>query len=198
MLIDFAQLRKNRWVRLAVLFVILVVISLALAVLFKHLLSPLEDELGGLAWLAYLIVFGTSFLSNLTVIAPVSVGTSIMVTAAGLGIYHPVVIALFAALGGALGEIGGYLAGTLGKKVAFNDYPEAYERVSSWVNKYGMWAIAFIAFQPVLPIDAAGMVAGATKMPAHRFLIACFLGKFPKYILICYMFKVLQHYLWFF
>ena len=196
MQIDLARLRKNRWVRLAVLFVILIALSLALAVLFKRLLSPLEDELGGLAWLAYLIVFGANFLSNLTVIAPVSVGTSIMVTAADF--YHPVVIALFAALGGALGEIGGYLAGTLGKKVAFNDYPEAYERVSGWVNRYGMWAIAFIAFQPILPIDAAGMVAGATKMPAHKFLIACFLGTFPKYILICYMFDVLQHYLPFF
>ena len=171
MQIDFARLRKNRWVRLAVLFVILVVISLALAVLFKRLLSPLEDELGGLAWLAYLIVFGANFLSNLTVIAPVSVGTSIMVTAAGLGIYHPVVIALFAALGGALGEIGGYLAGTLGKKVAFNDYPEAYERVSSWVNRYGMWAIAVLSFQPILPFEIGGFISGVARMPIRKFFV---------------------------
>ena len=192
MQISLARLRKNRWLKLAVLFVILVIISLALAVLFNHLLAPLKDNLQGYAWLVYIIVFGTSFLSNLTVVVPVSIGASIMMTAAGLGIYHPVLIALVAALGGAIGELGGYYAGALGKKVAFNDYPEAYERVSGWIDRYGMWAIAVIAFQPVIPIDVAGMVAGATKMPVHRFLIACFIGKFPKYIILCYFFVQLQ------
>ena len=192
---DLAQLRKNRWVRLAILFIILVIISLALAVLLNHLLSPLKDSLQRYAWLAYIIVFGTSLLSNLTVVVPVSIGASIMVAAAGLGIYHPVLIALVAALGGAIGELGGYYAGALGKKVAFNDYPEAYERVSGWIDRYGMWAIAFIAFQPVIPIDVAGMVAGATKMPVHRFLIPCFIGKFPKYIILCYFFVQLQEHL---
>ena len=193
--LDLAQLRKNRWVRLAVLFIILVIISLSLAVLFNHLLAPLKDNLQRYAWLAYIIVFGTSLLSNLTVVVPVSIGASIMVTAAGLGIYHPVLIALVAALGGAIGELGGYYAGALGKKVAFNDYPEAHERVSGWIDRYGMWAIAFIAFQPVIPIDVAGMVAGATKMPVHRFLIPCFIGKFPKYIVLCYFFVQLQEHL---
>ena len=173
----------------------MVIISLALAVLFNHLLAPLKDNLQRYAWLAYIIVFGTSLLSNLTVVVPVSIGASIMVTAAGLGIYHPVLIALVAALGGAIGELGGYYAGALGKKVAFNDYPEAYERVSGWIDRYGMWAIAFIAFQPVIPIDVAGMVAGATKMPVHRFLIPCFIGKFPKYIVLCYFFVQLQEHL---
>ncbi len=195
MQIDLAQLRKNRWVRLAILFIILVIISLALAVLFNHLLAPLKHNLQRYAWLVYIIVFGTSLLSNLTVVVPVLIGASIMVAAAGLGIYHPVLIALVAALGGAIGELGGYYAGALGKKVAFNDYPEAYERVSGWIDRYGMWAIAFIAFQPVIPIDVAGMVAGATKMPVHRFLIACFIGKFPKYIILCYFFVQLQEHL---
>ncbi len=193
MQIDIARLRKNRWVRLAILFIILVVISIGLALLFNHLLAPLKDDLQKYAWLAYLIVFGTSLLSNLTVIAPVSIGASIMVTAAGLGIYHPVLIALVAAIGGTIGELGGYYAGALGKKVAFDDYPEAYERVSEWIGRYGMWAISFIAFQPVIPIDAAGMVAGATKMPVHKFFIACFIGKFPKYIIMCYSFDWLKN-----
>jgi uncharacterized membrane protein YdjX (TVP38/TMEM64 family) len=32
-------------------------------------------------------------------------------------------------------------------------------------------------------------------MPPHRFLIACFLGRFPKYLVTCYMFDVMNKYL---
>lgn len=179
--------------RLVVLFVLLVAISIGLAALFNYLLSPLEDRLKDFSWLAYLIVFIANLLSNLTVIAPVSVGASIMVSAATL--WHPAIIALVAALGGTIGELGGYYAGTLGKKVAFDSYPEAYDKISGWVNRYGFWAIAFISFQPVLPFDMAGLVAGASRMPVPKFMAACFAGKFPKYLIICYFFVQLAEYL---
>jgi uncharacterized membrane protein YdjX (TVP38/TMEM64 family) len=180
------NVRKNRWVRLGVLFLVLIAVSFGLAALFDYLLSPLKDELKSLAWLAYLIVFAANLLSNLTVIAPVSVGAAIMLAAAQ--IYPPALIALFAAAGGTLGELGGYYAGTLGKKVLVNEYPEAYDRVTGWVKRYGVWAISFLAFQPILPFDIAGLVAGASRMRASRFLLACFLGKFPKYLIIIYFF----------
>lgn len=183
------NIRKNRWVRLGVLFLILITVSIGLAFLFDFLLSPLEDELKDFAWLAYLIVFATNLLSNLTVIAPVSAGAAIMLAAAK--IYPPALIALVAAAGGTLGELGGYYAGTLGKKVLINEYPEVHDRVTGWVKRYGVWAISFLAFQPILPFDIAGLVAGASKMPATRFLLACFLGKFPKYIIIIYFFTQL-------
>jgi uncharacterized membrane protein YdjX (TVP38/TMEM64 family) len=187
------KMRKNRWVKLAALFLILMVISFGLAVLFNRLLQPLEQRIQDFAWLAYLIVFVTSLLSNLTVIAPVAVGAAVMMTAADF--YHPVVVALFAAAGGTLGELGGYYAGSLGKKVLANEYPEAYDRVAGWVDRYGMWAISFLAFQPIIPFDIAGLVAGASKMPAHRFVLACFLGKFPKYIILVYFFTQLKHFM---
>jgi len=191
--IELSRLKKNRWLRLAILFIILIVISIGLAFLFNYLLSPLKTRLQDFAWMAYLIVFGTNLLANLTVVAPVPIGASIMVTAAGF--YNPVLIALVAAIGGTLGELSGYYAGSLGKKVAFKDYPEAYDRVAGWVNQYGFWAIAVIAFQPVIPFDMAGLVAGASKMPAPKFLLACFIGKFPKYIILCYFFTEMKHFL---
>lgn len=187
------KVRKNRWVKLGVLFVMLVAFSFALAALFDYLLSPLEDRLQDFAWLAYLIVFATNLLSNLTVIAPVSVGAAIMLAAAKT--YNPALIALVAAAGGTLGELGGYYAGTLGKKVLVNEYPEAYERVTGWVKRYGMWAISFLAFQPILPFDIAGLVAGASRMPVAKFLLACFLGKFPKYLIIIYFFTQLTDFI---
>ena len=193
MQIDFARLRKNRWFKLAVLFFVIVALSLALMFLFNRLLAPVKDDLQQYELLAYLVVFGVALAANMTIVAPVYVFTPIMVAAAG--IYNPALIALAAALGGTTGEMSGYLAGSLGKKIVFSDYPEAYEKVSGWVDKYGLLAIAVLAFQPVFPFDVAGIVAGAAKMPAHRFFIACFVGKFPKYVLTCYMFDALKEYL---
>jgi len=193
MQINLPRITKNRWFKLAILFVIVVSLSLALMYLFNWLLAPVKDDLRQYAWLAYLVVFGVALAANMTIVAPVYVFTPIMVSAAG--IYNPALIALAAAVGGSIGEMSGYFAGAVGKKIIFADYPEAYEKVSRWVDKYGVFAITVLAFQPVFPFDIAGMVAGATKMPAHRFWIACFLGKFPKYLLTCYMFDALKDYL---
>jgi uncharacterized membrane protein YdjX (TVP38/TMEM64 family) len=193
MQIDFVQLKKNRWFRLAIVFVIIVALSLALMYLFNWLLAPVKEDLKQYELLAYLVVFGVALAANMTIVAPVYVFTPIMVAASD--IYNPALIALAAALGGTIGEMSGYLAGSLGKRIVFSEYPEAYEKVSSWVDRYGLVAIAVLAFQPVFPFDVAGIVAGATKMPAHRFFIACFLGKFPKYLLTCFMFDALKNFL---
>jgi membrane protein YqaA with SNARE-associated domain len=187
------RLWKNRWVRLAVVFAVVVAVSLPLAWLFDRLLEPVKDDLAQYAWLAYLVVFGAALAANLTVVAPVYVFMPIMVAAAG--IYNPALIALSAALGGSIGEMGGYFAGTVGKKIVFNDYPEAYEKISSWVDRYGALAIVILAFQPILPFDVAGIVAGATRMRASKFWVACFVGKFAKYVLVCYFYDVMKEHL---
>lgn len=184
---------KNRWVRLAVVFAVVAIISLLLAWLFDWLLQPVQDSLRNYEWLAYLVVFGAALAANLTVVAPVYVFMPIMVAAAG--IYHPALIALAAALGGSIGEMGGYFAGTVGKKIVFNDYPEAYEKIAGWVERYGAPAIAILAFQPVLPFDVAGIVAGATRMRASTFWVACFVGKLAKYLLVCYFYGWMKEHL---
>lgn len=37
---------------------------------------------------------------------------------------------------------------------------------------------------PFLPIDIAGLVAGALRFPVWKFLLACFLGKALLYIVM--------------
>ena len=187
------RLWRNRWVRLAVVFGVVVIISLLLAWIFGRLLEPVKDSLRDYEWVAYIVVFGAALAANLTVVAPVYVFMPIMVTAAG--IYNPALIALAAALGGSIGEMGGYFAGTVGKKIVFNDYPEAYEKIAGWVDRYGALAIMVLAFQPILPFDVAGIVAGATRMRASKFWVACFVGKFAKYLLVCYFYDWMEDHL---
>jgi membrane protein YqaA with SNARE-associated domain len=100
--------------------------------------------------------------------------------------WNPVMIALAASIGGTLGELSGYYAGYLGKKIAIAEYMAGYDRFAGWMHRYGMWAIFLLAFQPIIPFDIGGMIAGAARMPLRKFLPALWVGKFLKYVILCY------------
>lgn len=184
---------RVRWMRLVIAFAGLVVVSFALAYLLQRLLARFQLPLHGVAWLAYLVVFATSLAANLTIIAPVSLATSIMVAAATH--WNPVLIALSASIGGSLGELSAYYAGYLGKKVALTEDIAGYKRIERWIQRYGVWAIFLIALQPVLPFDVGGLIAGAAKMPVRKFLPALWAGRFLKYILVTYAGLGLIHFM---
>ncbi len=182
-----------RWLKLAIALLVLVVLSFGLAYLLGYIAEKFNLPLYDFAWLAYLIVFGTSLASNLTIIAPVPFAASIMVAAATE--WNPVLIALFASIGAAIGELSGYYAGYLGKKIAISENIAWYGCIESWIQRHGVWAILFLSFQPIIPFDIGGMIAGVAKMPLHRFLPALWLGRFPKYIIITYAGIGLIHFL---
>jgi membrane protein YqaA with SNARE-associated domain len=171
------------WVRLVITFGVLVALSYGFVRLLQFVdlnRFPLYE----IASLAYISVFVASLVANLTIIAPVPFAIVIIITAATK--FNPWIIALCAASGGAIGELSGYYAGRLGKKIAIPDSIFAYHRIEGWVNKYGFWAIMVIAFQPIIPFDIGGLIAGTAQMPLYKFLPALWLGKFPKYLLFAY------------
>jgi uncharacterized membrane protein YdjX (TVP38/TMEM64 family) len=193
MFTSISAMKRNRWLRLALLFVCLIAISFGIAYLFQKLLLPLKTTLDEFAWLAYLIVFAATLLSSLTIVAPVPIAATLMIAAAAE--WNPVLVSLSASIGGAFGELSGYYAGYLGKKILIGEYTKEYDRVASWINRYGFWAISFLAFQPVLPFDVAGLIAGSLKMPLWKFLPALWVGKFPKFIILCYFGTKFIHFL---
>jgi leucyl-tRNA synthetase/membrane protein YqaA with SNARE-associated domain len=95
-------------------------------------------------------------------------------------------VALACSLGASLCEMSGYYAGALGKKIAIPDELSGYKLMQRWIQKYGVWAIALLSFQPLLPIEVGGFIAGAARMPVRKFLPALWLGKYPKYIILMY------------
>ncbi len=172
------------WVKLVIAVFGLVILSFALAYLLQRLVTRLNLPMYELAYLAYAIVFATTLVSNLTIIAPVPFAVSIMIAVATK--WNPVMVALAASIGGTIGELSGYYAGYLGTKIAISDDIIKHSRIERWIQRYGMWAITFLAFQPIIPFDIAGLVAGAAKMPLHKFLLALGAGKFPKYVILIY------------
>jgi uncharacterized membrane protein YdjX (TVP38/TMEM64 family) len=182
-----AESGKNktwRWTKLGLTILVFVAVSIGLGYLFQTLLSSYEIPEDIPVWLALLIVFGMLAAVNLTLL-PLPFGVSLKIAAAGD--WNPVLVALAGSLGATLGEFSGYFFGYLGKKVSIKDDTPFYLTVRRWVEKYGVWAIAFISFQPVIPFDIGGFTAGITHMPVRKFVPAVWIGKFPKYLIFVYL-----------
>jgi uncharacterized membrane protein YdjX (TVP38/TMEM64 family) len=185
------------WTKLLIALAGLIAISFGFAQLFKlfnlYLLSK-NIAVYDFELLAYVLVFFVSLLANLTIVAPVPFAIGFMIGVAQQPQFNPILVALCGAIGGTLGEMSGYYAGRLGKKLAISEN-KGYKKVEGWIDKYGFWAITILAIQPIIPFDLGGFIAGLAKMPIHKFLPALFIGKFPKYILLTYAGMGLIHFL---
>ncbi|UCG54064.1 MAG: VTT domain-containing protein [Dehalococcoidia bacterium] len=176
---------KITWLRYVFLFIILIVVSVGLIYLLQYLVDSLDLPLERYAALSYFIVFLVQVISNLALFPTgPPVATSVMIIAATQ--WNPILVALSASIGGTIGELSGYYVGYLGRKSPLITNTRFYEMVNRWMDKYGVWTITLLAFQPVIPFDVGGIAAGTAKMPLRKFLPALWIGKFPKYILICY------------
>jgi len=189
--------KQRRWLKATVYGVVVIGLSVGLTYFIQYLWGRFDISSAKLAPGAYLIVFLTTLLCNASIMVPVAIHTSVMMAAAS--VWDPALVAFIASVAGALGEITGYYAGYLGKRIMIGGSTPGYNKLVGWVNRYGPWAIFVIALQPVLPVDIAGLTAGVSKMPLWKFLLPCWAGKFPKYILFCYfgsrIFRLLP--LWF-
>ena len=158
--------KQKRWFSIAVYAVILIGISIGSIYLFRYLVTYFDISVEEFATTAYLVVFVATLISNASIIVPVPIHIAIMITAASQ--LNPVLVALVASIAGTLGEITGYYAGYLGKKIIVRETTPGYKRVVGWMEQYGPWTIFFLSLQPVLPFDIAGLVAGAFRMPLWK------------------------------
>lgn len=120
-------------------------------------------------------IFIIALLANATVFLP---APGVAVVFAMGSIFNPIGVALAAGTGGAIGELSGYLAGFSGQAVVENT--RIYDRVSPWVQKYGVWAILVLAAIPNPFFDLAGIAAGVAKIPVWKFLLFCWIGQLGK------------------
>jgi len=141
----------------------------------------LRDQAKWLASLGYVGIFLLSILANATIILPAP-GVAFVF---GLGaVYNPLLVALAAGTGAAIGELSGYLAGYSGN-IAFQNRAR-YQQLIPWMKKYGPWTILVLGFIPNPVFDLAGIVAGILKMPLWKFLVFCMIGKILKMLLFAY------------
>ena len=178
------QIKRKKWLSTTVYAVIIIGLSVGLIYLLQDVMSYFDVSVEGFATTAYLVVFVTTLVSNASIIVPVPIFAAIMIAAASK--WDPILIALIASIAGTLGEITGYYAGYLGKKIIVTETTPGYEKLVDWMKRYGPLAIFLLSLQPILPFDIAGLISGASRIPLWKFLLPCWAGKFPKYIVICY------------
>jgi membrane protein YqaA with SNARE-associated domain len=180
------KLQQKRWLRLALYLVILAGISVGFLFLFPYLMRYFNIPIEKLAASAYLVIFGITLLSNAAVFVPVTYPHLALMIAASR-YFDTFLVALVGSVGGALGEITAYYAGYLGKRIMHFENAPGYTRLAGWMAKYGPWGIFFVSVQPILPVDIAGLLAGASKITLWKFLLPCWAGKFIKYLVACYV-----------
>ena len=162
-------------------------VALLLSVAITVLVFRFGGRLADLQGLGYLGVFVVAVLGNATVILPVP---GLAVVFAGGGVLNPLLVGLVAGVGEPLGELTGYLAGYGGSAVAENR--ERYERIRRWMERRGFVTLLVLSAVPNPLFDLAGMAAGMLRYPVPKFLLACWIGKTFKALVIAYLGSVLR------
>ncbi len=125
----------------------------------------------------YLGAFLICLVSNTSVILPVP---GILIFIPLMATFNPILLGLAGAAGGTIGEITGYMAGYSGRGMIQDN--RMYQRVEGWMGRWGAWVVFVFAVAPFLPVDIAGLVAGALRFPLWKFLLVVWGGKSLKYV----------------
>jgi uncharacterized membrane protein YdjX (TVP38/TMEM64 family) len=141
----------------------------------------IRDQADQLKQYGYPGLFLLSILANATVILP---APGLAITFAAGGVFSPFWVGVVTGAGAALGEMTGYMAGFSGQAVIENR--KLYERLESFMKRYGSLTIFVLATVPNPFFDLGGMCAGALKMPVARFLFWCVLGKITKMVVVAF------------
>jgi len=140
-----------------------------------------RDQVSNLQSLGYAGAFLVALISSATIFLPVP-GIA-LIYALGDSM-NPVLLGLVAGAGSALGEITGYAAGFSGQAVLENN--RHYPRLERWMRRRGSVVVFLLSFVPNPFFDIAGAIAGALRFPLWKFLVVCFLGKTPRFMLVAF------------
>jgi uncharacterized membrane protein YdjX (TVP38/TMEM64 family) len=149
--------------------------GLLFAVAISVIVFIFRDKFIGLQHYGYIGLFALSVLGNATIILPVPI---ILTAFIGGAVFNPLIVGVVVSLGATIGELTGYFAGRGDPRV---------QKVSKWMEKYGLWTLFILAAVPNPLFDLAGIVAGATKIPVYKYFIVVWLGKLIKFVAISFI-----------
>lgn len=117
--------------------------------------------------------FFTAAPANLTVVAEGAV-------------YSPLLVAIIASLGSALGDMLSFAVGASGRRLANHKLAKRiwFGIVSEYFRKYGGLSVLLFAFIPNPVFDSIGIVAGIFAYSPLRFFTLVLAGRFLRYFLL--------------
>lgn len=91
---------------------------------------------------------------------------------------------LFSLLGGVFGYLLGFYAmHWIEPLIRSSHYYDAYQHVSHWFGKYGVWVVFIAGFSPI-PYKIFTITAGIMAMPFLPFVFASMLGRGGRFYLV--------------
>ena len=151
------------------------------AIIFSLLIFIFRDELSYFKQFGYFGLFILNTLGSATLAIP----TPLFLTAVAAGsVLNPFLVTIVSSLGSAIGELTGYYVGY--KAVDILEKDKNVQIVKKWMDKYGLVALFFLSAVPNPIFDAAGIFAGATKIPIYKYLIIVWLGKMVKFATLAF------------
>jgi membrane protein DedA with SNARE-associated domain len=137
----------------------------------------------------YFGVFLISLIGALAIFFPIPY-TVVIFTLGGLQAgngwaFEPVLIALAAGTGSAIGEFSGYLLGFGGRKVIGEKYKKKMDFLVKAFNRFGPITIFVFALTP-LPDDLLFIPLGVMRYSVIRAFVAAFIGKFCMNLIVAY------------
>lgn len=155
-------------------------ILLSLSVLFIRL-NPEELKAYGYGGVFIITLLGaaTLFIPGPTMVATFVVGAML----------NPMLVALAAGFGSALGESTGYLAGHASRALISPQERKDtwYQRIFRWMSTHPFLTIFLLDAIPNFVGDIAGLIAGRNRYSYLKFLLASFLGKTIRFGLSAYL-----------
>ena len=130
----------------------------------------------------YLGAFLINAVSNATIFFPAPGAVIIMIMAQD---YNPFILGSVAGLGGAIGSTTSYLLGRLGTSGLQKGRIYGVARWS--MERFGGVILFVFSLVPFLPMDGAGLLAGATRYPLLRFYLYVGIASMIKMIAIIYV-----------
>jgi uncharacterized membrane protein YdjX (TVP38/TMEM64 family) len=157
------------------------ILSLTFAVGITVAVFVFRDAVGKLGGVGYGVAFLTMLVTSATLIAPAPGLAYVFIWGQQL---NPLLLGIMAGAGSTLGELTGFLAGYSGSGVVEN--MDVYKRIEGYVRKYGVIPIIVLAAIPNPLFDVAGFAAGALGFKWWQFLLATFVGKTIKCVVVAY------------
>jgi uncharacterized membrane protein YdjX (TVP38/TMEM64 family) len=167
---------KSKWVATATR-----VVALLFVIAISIFIFSIRDKAQEFAKFSYPGIFLLSFMAYATVFLPAP-GVAVVFTMGA--VFNPLVVALVAGAGAALGELTGYLVGFSSQPVI--EHADVYQRMVAWLTKYGSIAVLILSAIPNPFFDITGLAAGALKMPVLKFLLWTWIGETLKMLAFSY------------
>ncbi len=170
--------------RVLLLAIFFIVITALVAVFFVH--GDIYAMLSALGEFGYPGIFLLGFVGAASIIIPIPYTVVLLTISAPQFGFNPILLAIVAGFGAAVGELVGYGLGYAGRRVVSKRHERRLNAMLRIFDRFGMPAVFVFALTP-LPDDLLFIPLGLLRYNFWKVFIPCVAGKFLMSLIIVHV-----------